>query len=805
MRTLRRLLIGLAMLQAGGLAAQGAPASEAEALAVLYSGAPREAKETACRRLKRLGTAAAVPALAALLGDAEMGTDARDALESLPCPEAGLALLAALDTTTGLVRAGIVGSLAARGEARAVPRLIPLLGAPDAGVAAAAALALGALGGAEAREALARGLETCPPAVRAACAEGLLRCAAQLRAAGDRAAADAVCLRLVRAGEPAGVRAAAWTALLLPGEQTAERLAAALDSGDPMAQQAAVQALAAADGASVTQAAAERLPRLPAPLQAALLAALARRGDAAAVPAVLRECDAGEGRVRAAALQALGELGGAGQAAFLAGRAARGAGPESLAARDALCRLRGPDVTGTLLGLLREGPPEVRAEVMAALSRRGDPAACNTLLAIAAGDDENAAAGACEALAGLAGFEQVQGLVQCVARTPSKAVREAAAAAAVSAGRRSGRLDEATGVLLAAIPGAPAEARAALLRAAGELGGAGALDRLREALGDPDPGVRTAAVRTLADAAGQDALPELLRLARESPEPAHRVLALRGYWRLVRAAAERPAEERLALCREGLAACERPEEKRLGLGEAARIPLQGALELALAAEADEAVRGEAQLAAVQITRSLMARDRAGAEALLRRLSQEAAADQVRAEAARALEALHRLASYIMPWQAAGPYRQDGKECQALFDVVFPPETDPGAADWKPAPTPADPALAWQVDLAPVVAGNHAVAYVRTRVFSPRDQPVALALGVDDGVKLWVNGALVHANNAVRGLTPDEDKASATLRQGWNDLLAKVTQHTAGCGLCLRLTTPGGAPVEGLRVDPAGGE
>jgi HEAT repeat protein len=730
--------------------------------------------------------------------------DAREALESMPCPEAGQALLAALDTTTGRVKAGIIGSLAVRREVAAGHRLLPLLQSADPGLGTAAALALGSLGDGVACEALGRALATCPPGLRPACAEGLLRCAEQLRDGGDRVGADALCSMLSLAGQGAPIRAAAWTALLLPGDQTVTRLAVALDGGDWVAAQAAVQAAATLEDPAVTRVVAERLGRpAPAPLRVGLLESLARRGDPAATAAVVVACGDADERVRVAALKALAELGDASQVAFLANHAAQAAGAEQAAARDALYRLHRGEVTASLLKLLTEGPAGLRMEVMAALSRRGDAAACDTLLGVATGPDEKAAVSACEALAELAGLAQIERLVQCLVQAQTKAVREAAGKALVNAGRRSGRLDEATAAVLRSVSVAPSEAKAALLRAAGELGGAGALEHLREALADADPGVRTAAVRTLADFTGPEAIPELLGLAKASQESSHRVLALRGYWRLVALSGKRTAEERLGLCRDGLAACERPEEKRLGLGELARIPLAGALELALAAEADEAVRAEAQLALVQICRQTMAADRATAGPLLQRLSTDGAAEQVRTEAGRAMEALHRLASYIMPWLASGPYRQEGKECQQLFAVAFPPEADIDNAEWRPASVPADPALAYQVDLASVVAGNHAVAYIRTRVFAPREQPVALALGVDDGVKLWINGQLVHENNAVRGLNPDEDKAQATLRQGWNDLLAKVTQHTAGCGLCLRLTAPDGALVEGLRVDPAG--
>ena len=104
----------------------------------------------------------------------------------------------------------------------------------------------------------------------------------------------------------------------------------------------------------------------------------------------------------------------------------------------------------------------------------------------------------------------------------------------------------------------------------------------------------------------------------------------------------------------------------------------------------------------------------------------------------------------------------------------------------------------------VTGGEHCVLYLRTQVFSPKAQPVLFLIGTDDGVKLWVNGELVHANNAVRGLTPDQDRATGKLREGWNDLRAKITQHTAGCGMVLRIRNPDGTAISSLKLDPAGG-
>ena len=57
--------------------------------------------------------------------------------------------------------------------------------------------------------------------------------------------------------------------------------------------------------------------------------------------------------------------------------------------------------------------------------------------------------------------------------------------------------------------------------------------------------------------------------ARDAAEAKHRVLAHRGYWRLVAAAGGRSTEQRLKMCEAGLAVAGRPEETKLGLAELA--------------------------------------------------------------------------------------------------------------------------------------------------------------------------------------------------------------------------------------------
>jgi hypothetical protein len=420
---------------------------------------------------------------------------------------------------------------------------------------------------------------------------------------------------------------------------------------------------------------------------------------------------------------------------------------------------------------------------------------------MAADGDDAARIVALKSLGMLAGGRAAGDLIKLLAAAKSDAERDTAEQALGAACLRGEKPQAAGDQVLEAMKGASVPTRVALLRVAGRVGGPGALEAMRAGLKDKDAAIQDAALRTMVECGGLDAAPDLLALAKDAPGLPQKVLALRGCWRIVALAADRPVDVRWKIGEAAMAAAQRPEEKKLGLTELAKIPHPAALALAESLAADEAVRAEAEAAAVQIATAL-----GGAEgkAALTRLAANAKTDAARADAKKALGALDQYSGYVTTWLAAGPYRQEGKGCQALFDTVFPPEQQGADVKWVPAPHPADAALFWQLDLLPVSGPQDSVVYVKTRVWSPKGQKVQLDIGSDDGVKLWVNGKIVHANNIMRPLKAGEDKAEAALKEGWNDLLAKVTQNNMGCGLCLRVRGPDGSVLDGLKVDTGGG-
>ena len=163
---------------------------EKRLVAILGAGTSRAAKEYACRKLMMIGTAASVPALAALLGDADNSHMARFALERMPVPEAAQALRDALGTVQGTLRIGMIESLGGRGDAASVPALARLLSG-DPPVAAAAATALGHIHTPEALAALSAADPFAGAGVGRAVVDARLASAEALLASGKRAEAHA--------------------------------------------------------------------------------------------------------------------------------------------------------------------------------------------------------------------------------------------------------------------------------------------------------------------------------------------------------------------------------------------------------------------------------------------------------------------------------------------------------------------------------------------------------------------------------------------------------------------------------------
>ena len=770
---------------------------EAQQIAVLQSAASPVEKEDACRQLKLIGTAKSVPALAALLADEHLHQAACDALETMPAAQAAASLRAALKTTSGNSKAAIIHSLGERRELQALPDLIKLLGDADALVATSAAGALGRTGGNEAVRALREALSSATDPVRAAVVDALLQCAGQMLTGGDRDQAESIFRQLNQSTEKDYVRTAAYAGLIRASMHGQLGLLLKGISPPPPADEAnRIAALSLAreiHDPDATVWLTTLLPQKSPAINAALIALLEQRDDPAAAPAVVAAAGNTNSYVRSTALAALGTLGDVTVIPLLANAATSREEAEQKAARQALVQLRRGNVAEALVANLVSASDQVQVELIRALAARAETSAAPKLLEIARADTGSARRAALRAMEHFADGSHLAALVQLLALAKDEAARAEVRSVFESLADRTseGRKLDVTPIVNG-LTSAAVATRIALLQVSAFFADAGLRTAFRAALRDTDAKARNAAARALCNSRDVNLMPDLLELARNAVELNLRALALEGYVRLA-CDSERlsvPPQKRVDLLKPALALATRPEDKRLILAGLAGVAHSEALVLAEQACADATVQAEAEIACLQIAKTLLASEPARAEASLSRLAANAGNRGVRTNAQAIVK------QFSSGWLCAGPYRQDGKSGRELFDVAFAPEQpNLGPVNWR--------GLSGVADLSGVTAGDNCVVYLKTRVFMPTAQPVIFEIGSDDGIKLWVNGEVTHTNNTDRGVVPGQDRVKTSLRKGWNDLLAKITQNGGGCGLSLRITATDGSDIPDLRFDPRG--
>ena len=222
------------------------------------------------------------------------------------------------------------------------------------------------------------------------------------------------------------------------------------------------------------------------------------------------------------------------------------------------------------------------------------------------------------------------------------------------------------------------------MRALGRLGGSLALSPVQVAVRDKNQEVSGSAARVLADWPDSSALPALRDVAKNGAKQTQRVLALRGYVRLIGAGSNAPAEK-LRDLRAGMALASRPEEMKLVLGGIGALSSINALQLAQSYLSDKNIAEEAAAAVLNIARNADAdrlqndADSEKTRAALRAVIALSNNENVRVQAQQILETPFYAARV---WQVIGPFpNANGSE---NFDSEYSPENDArnGASIWK---------------------------------------------------------------------------------------------------------------------------
>lgn len=165
-------------------------------------------------------------------------------------------------------------------------------------------------------------------------------------------------------------------------------------------------------------------------------------------------------------------------------------------------------------------------------------------------------------------------------------------------------------------------------------------------------------------------------------------------------------------------------------------------------------------------------------------------------------------TYVQQWRLIGPFANtDGKG----LETVYPPEekVDFGASypglegearwqetKWKLPPAGGDPAVF--INLEPRFRPkDQAVAYAVTYIIADEEKEATLAIGTDDGCKVWLNDELILNHPEPRPPSPGQDHVPVTLHKGRNTVMMKVANEGGQWGLYLQVTDRAGKPLRGI--------
>jgi HEAT repeat protein len=594
------------------------PALEAKLLGVLGAGeATFPAKQYACRMLMIVSSDQSVPALAKLLTDEKLSHAARLALEALPGKAAGAALRDALGKTSGKLQIGIIGSLGAREDGKAVAALGELVGSAEANTARAAIRALGRIGNAEAANQLAthkyaKATELCWFSARLACADKLVK-------NGDTKPAKAIYEDVLAKAEAKQMRIGAFLGLvrLNPGSEL-PRVMAAFKGDDPILGQAVVPALLALSPKAVVPALVAELPALPAEKKVIALRALSAIPGTSPLGEMLSPLinDASPA-VQLAAVEAAVQLGNAQTVAALVAKLAAD-DDVGKAAKQTLTDLQRDGIATELVKAGGAGDPKLRVTVLAILADRRDPAVLPALYALTEDKEVKVRRAATKSIGTLGGEADVAKLVGLLLAQKDSGDRDSFASATSAIAARQPVVETRAFHVIAGLAKADDEAKVLLLGVLSALGGKPACEAARGCLASTTPDVKKAAVKALAEWPDASPLEDLKNVAKTDANDINRILAMRGYIRLLADSHMKP-DKRLAAYKEMFALATRPQEKRAvfaGLTDAPSLPVLQFLEGHLN---DEGVKAEALAAYEKIAEELIKPKAKEAKAALERV------------------------------------------------------------------------------------------------------------------------------------------------------------------------------------------
>ena len=573
---------------------------------LLRTGATLDAKLFICRQLSVIGSQESVPVLAKMLADPETADMARYALERIEGEAVDEALREALPKATGKEKTGIINTLGARGNGKSVVVLAGLIYDSNAQIATAAVSALGRIADPQAADLLAEATGKTSGALKQQVLYAYINCADNLAKLGDKAKALEIYSQAYSSGNPEAIRIGGLRGIVLSGKEDAtEVVINAIKKETGRLQAQAVALVRQIKDPEKIKAVAEHLPNLSATGQIQLLAALADCGQPGAARAgVIDAIKSEHQEVRIAAARTLGVLGDESSVVLLAEVAALSTGPERRTARESLYSLKGAKVDERIIEAVLRAEPGVKVELVRAIDQRRISAGAETLMTTLQDSDSKVRLESWKALR-VVNDGNLPGLLKLMLKAQSDSERREAEKTISAVADTLPKHQRALPILQQLASTDDVDAACSLLRVLGKTGGDGGLEMLRGTLNEDEPKFVDAAIRGLVEWPDDEPMDELLKISQTSDSEVHRVLALRGYVRMIGLDDERDAQETVKLYRQAMSVASDTSAKKMVLSGLAEVKSVSAMKFVVDYLEDDELGSEATSAVTKIAFGLI--------------------------------------------------------------------------------------------------------------------------------------------------------------------------------------------------------
>lgn len=579
------------------------PATPSEsALIEILKTKPTVEKAIACKQLAICGTKESVPELAKLLGDKELASWSRIALEAIPDKSADGALVEAAGKLQGRLLIGTINSIGARKSAAATVVLTKHLKDKNAQVASTAAVALGKIGNDDATKSLRTALKSSPPRIRSAVAEGCILCAERLNKEGKTSEAAALYDEIRKADVPKQRALEATRGSIIARHPAGiPLLVEQLHSSDKDYFQIGLTTARQLPGRQVTDALSAELPRLASQRAVGLLSVLADRNDGGLPPAVLNAAKSGDKQLRIAAIGVVGQLGDATSVPTLLEIAADSDEELARAAASALATVPGENVNSKLVASMSKADGKALAALIQAVGAKRI-AATPQLMKALSNSDATIRHSALAALGETIKPKDLHVLVAQYVKGKNADDTAVAGKALRTACVRMPDREACATELAAAMPGASTAANIQLVEILAAMGGPKALETIGAAAKGNDAKLQDTATKALGKWMTVDAEPVLLDLAGEK-SCKYQDRALRGYIRLARQFSM-PDAKRAKICDSALGAAKRDEDRKLVLEALERHPSEDGLKIVVKAAKFPGLKDDVRQASLVIAQKV---------------------------------------------------------------------------------------------------------------------------------------------------------------------------------------------------------